>query len=92
MLVGLLAPLVGRRHPDRRHRARWVKHRTLLAFVIVCVAVIVRRRTSSATEAVPHTISPRWFRFSACCSTAIMMYKLGWDQLARLIIWLAIGM
>jgi APA family basic amino acid/polyamine antiporter len=65
---------------------------TLLAFVIVCMAVIVLRHTN------PN--QPRPFRtplvpLIPALGVAIniyMMINLGWVNWARLIIWLAIGL
>ena len=66
---------------------------TLLAFVIVCIAVMVLRHTNPRpAAAVPHAVGavgadPRRHRFNG-----YMMYKLGWVNWARLIIWLVIGL
>ena len=65
---------------------------TLLAFVIVCIAVILLRRTDPD--------QPRPFRTPLVPLVPIlgilfngyMMYRLGWINWARLIIWLAIGL
>ena len=71
---------------------------TLLAFIIVCIAVVILRRTNPE--------QPRPFRtpgiflgglvpivpFLGIAFNGYMMYKLGWVNWARLIIWLVIGL
>jgi len=91
MLVGLLAAVVGSVTPID-DIGKMVNIGTLLAFVIVCTAVIVLRYTDPA--------QPRPFRTPLVPLVPIlgilfngyMMYKLGWVNWARLIIWLGIGM
>jgi APA family basic amino acid/polyamine antiporter len=91
MLVGLLAAIVGSVTPID-DIGKMVNIGTLLAFVIVCIAVIVLRRTNPT--------QPRPFRTPLVPMVPIlgiifngyMMYKLGWVNWARLIIWLVIGM
>ena len=91
ILVGLLAAIVGSVTPID-DIGKMVNIGTLLAFVIVCVAIIVLRRTN------PN--QPRPFRTPLMPLVPIlgilfngyMMYKLGWVNWARLIIWLAIGL
>jgi APA family basic amino acid/polyamine antiporter len=65
---------------------------TLMAFVIVCAAVIVMRRT--------HPDLPRPFRtpwvpavpLLGIASNLLMMLYLGWENWLRLAVWLAIGL
>jgi APA family basic amino acid/polyamine antiporter len=91
MLVGLLAAVVGSVTPID-DIGKMVNIGTLLAFVIVCIAVIVLRRTNPT--------QPRPFRtplvpivpMLGIVFNGYMMYKLGWVNWARLIIWLVIGM
>ena len=91
ILVGLLAAIVGAITPID-DIGKMVNIGTLLAFVIVCIAIMVLRRTNPA--------QPRPFRTPLMPLTPIlgilfngyMMYKLGWINWARLIIWLAIGL
>ncbi len=91
ILVGLLAAIVGSITPID-DIGKMVNIGTLLAFVIVCVAIMVLRHTN------PN--QPRPFRTPLMPLVPIlgvlfngyMMYKLGWVNWARLIIWLAIGL
>jgi APA family basic amino acid/polyamine antiporter len=65
---------------------------TLLAFVIVCVAVLVLRR-SNPTQ--PRPFRTPWVPVVPILGVLFngyMMYKLGWLNWARLIIWLIIGL
>jgi len=91
ILVGFLAAIVGSVTPID-DIGKMVNIGTLLAFVIVCIAVMVLRRTDPA--------QPRPFRTPLMPLVPIlgigfngyMMYKLGWVNWARLIIWLGIGL
>ena len=65
---------------------------TLLAFVIVCIAVMALRRTNPGQ---PRPFRTPWVPFVPVMGiifNGYMMYKLGWVNWARLIIWLVIGM
>jgi APA family basic amino acid/polyamine antiporter len=89
--VGLLAAIVGSVIPID-DIGRMVNIGTLLAFVIVCIAVMVLRSTNPD--------QPRPFRTPLVPVVPVlgilfngyMMYKLGWINWARLIIWLIIGL
>jgi basic amino acid/polyamine antiporter, APA family len=89
--VGLLAAIVGSITPIE-DIGRMVNIGTLLAFVIVCIAVMVLRSTNPD--------QPRPFRTPFVPAVPIlgilfngyMMYKLGWVNWARLILWLVIGL
>ena len=89
--VGLLAAIVGSITPID-DIGKMVNIGTLLAFVIVCIAVMVLRSTNPD--------QPRPFRTPLVPVVPIlgilfngyMMYKLGWINWARLIIWLIIGL
>jgi APA family basic amino acid/polyamine antiporter len=91
ILVGLLAAIVGSLTPID-DIGKMVNIGTLLAFVIVCIAIIVLRRTDPAQ---PRPFRTPWVPLVPILGVLFngyMMYKLGWVNWARLIIWLAIGM
>jgi APA family basic amino acid/polyamine antiporter len=91
ILVGLLAALVGSTVPID-DIGKMVNIGTLLAFIIVCIAIMVLRRTNPS--------QPRPFRTPWVPAVPIlgivfngyMMYKLGALNWYRLIIWLVIGL
>lgn len=91
ILVGLLAAIVGSLTPID-DIGKMVNIGTLLAFVIVSIAVLVLRKSN------PH--QPRPFRTPwvplvpvlGIITNGYMMYKLGRINWARLIIWLVIGL
>ena len=65
---------------------------TLLAFVIVCIAVMMLRHTNPDQ---PRPFRTPWVPVVPVLGilfNGYMMYKLGWVNWARLFIWLAIGM
>ncbi|MDQ6663488.1 MAG: amino acid permease, partial [Acidobacteriota bacterium] len=91
ILVGLVAAIVGSLTPID-DIGKMVNIGTLLAFVIVCIAVIVLRRTDPAQ---PRPFRTPWVPFIPILGVIFngyMMYKLGWVNWARLIVWLGIGM
>ena len=91
MLVGLLAAIVGSLTPID-DIGKMVNIGTLLAFVIVCIAVMALRRTNPGQ---PRPFRTPWVPFVPVMGilfNGYMMYKLGWINWARLIIWLVIGM
>ncbi len=91
ILVGLLAAMVGSVTPID-DIGKMVNIGTLLAFVMVCAAVIMLRRTNPDQ---PRPFRTPWVPIVpilGICFNGYMMYKLGWVNWARLIIWLAIGM
>ncbi len=91
ILVGLLAAVVGSVTPID-DISKMVNIGTLLAFVIVCIAIMVLRKTNPD--------QPRPFRTPfmpvvpvlGVLFNGYMMYKLGMANWLRLIIWLAIGL
>jgi basic amino acid/polyamine antiporter, APA family len=91
ILVGVLAAIVGSVTPID-DIGKMVNIGTLLAFVIVCIAVMVLRNTNPS--------QPRPFRtplvplvpILGIAFNGYMMYKLGWVNWARLVIWLVIGL
>ncbi len=65
---------------------------TLLAFIIVCIAVMVLRKTNPGQ---PRPFRTPWVPVVPILGilfNGYMMYKLGWINWARLIIWLVIGL
>jgi basic amino acid/polyamine antiporter, APA family len=91
ILVGLLAAVVGSLVPID-DIGKMVNIGTLLAFVIVCIAVILLRRTDPNQ---PRPFRTPWVPVVPILGVIFngyMMYRLGWINWARLIIWLAIGL
>ncbi len=91
ILVGLVAAVVGSLTPID-DIGKMVNIGTLLAFVIVSIAVIVLRRTDPET---PRPFRTPWVPVVPILGVVFngyMMYKLGWINWARLIIWLVIGL
>jgi basic amino acid/polyamine antiporter, APA family len=91
ILVGSLAAIVGSITPID-DIGKMVNIGTLLAFIIVCIAVMVLRNTNPS--------QPRPFRtplvplvpLLGIVFNGYMMYELGWINWMRLIIWLIIGL
>jgi len=91
ILVGLLAATVGSVTPIDII-GNMVNIGTLFAFVIVCAAVLVLRRTNPDQ---PRPFRTPWVPLIPVLGISVngyMMYKLGWINWARLIIWLVIGL
>ena len=91
ILVGLLAAIVGSLTPID-DIGKMVNIGTLLAFVIVCIAVLVLRSTNPGQ---PRPFRTPWVPVIPILGIVVngyMMYKLGWINWARLIIWLVIGL
>lgn len=91
MLVGMLAAIVGSVTPID-DIGKMVNIGTLLAFVIVCIAVMALRQTNPEQ---PRPFRTPWVPFVPIMGilfNGYMMYKLGWINWARLIIWLVIGL
>src|SRR5437879_350044 len=91
ILVGLLAAIVGSLTPID-DIGKMVNIGTLLAFVIVCIAVLVLRRTNPGQ---PRPFRTPWVPLVPILGilfNGYMMYKLGWINWARLFIWLLIGL
>ena len=91
ILVGLLAAIVGSTVPID-DIGKMVNIGTLLAFIIVCIAVMVLRRTDPATNRPFRTPWVPFVPVMGILFNGYMMYKLGWINWARLIIWLVIGL
>src|SRR6202030_2774808 len=85
LAVGLLAAIVGSITPIDNIG-------TLLAFIIVCIAVMVLRRTNPGQ---PRPFRTPWVPLVPVLGilfNGYMMYKLGWINWLRLFIWLVIGL
>jgi len=91
ILVGLVAAVVGSLTPID-DIGKMVNIGTLLAFVIVCIAVLVLRRTNPSQPRPFHTPWVPLVPIMGIIANGFMMYKLCWVNWARLIIWLAIGL
>ncbi len=91
ILVGILAAVVGSLTPIE-DIGKMVNIGTLLAFVIVSTAILILRKTNPD--------APRPFRTPLVPVVPVlgiifngyMMYKLGWINWARLLVWLIIGL
>jgi len=91
MLVGLIAAIVGSVTPID-DIGKMVNIGTLLAFVIVCIAIMVLRHTNPSQ---PRPFRTPWVPVVPILGIGFngyMMYKLGWVNWARLIGWLVIGL
>jgi APA family basic amino acid/polyamine antiporter len=91
MLVGLLAAIVGSLTPIE-DIGKMVNIGTLLAFIIVCIAVLVLRKTNPGQARPFRTPWVPLLPILGIGFNGYMMYKLGWINWARLIIWLVIGL
>lgn len=91
MLVGLAAATVGSLTPID-DIGKMVNIGTLLAFVMVCIAVIVLRRTNPQQHRPFRTPFVPWVPILGIIFNGYMMYKLGWINWMRLIVWLIIGL
>jgi len=91
ILVGLLAAIVGSVTPID-DIGKMVNIGTLLAFVIVCIAVIVLRRTNPEQARPFRTPLVPFVPMLGIGFNGYMMYKLGWVNWARLIVWLILGL
>lgn len=91
ILVGLLAGIIGSITPIDKI-ANMVNIGTLLAFVIVCAAVIVLRHTNPGT---PRPFRTPWVPLVpilGVIANGYMMLNLGFWNWVRLIVWLVIGL
>jgi basic amino acid/polyamine antiporter, APA family len=91
ILVGLLAAIVGSITPIDQ-LGKMVNIGTLLAFVIVCVAVIVLRRTNPNQARPFRTPLVPLIPGLGILINVYMMINLGRINWLRLIVWLAIGL
>jgi APA family basic amino acid/polyamine antiporter len=91
ILVGLLAAMVGSVTPID-DIGKMVNIGTLLAFVMVCIAVMILRRTNPGQARPFRTPWVPFVPIMGIVFNGYMMYKLGWINWARLVIWLIIGL
>ena len=91
ILVGLLAAAVGSTVPID-DIGKMVNIGTLLAFVIVCIAIMVLRKKDPEQARPFRTPLVPFVPIMGIVFNGYMMYKLGWINWARLIIWLIIGL
>ena len=90
-LVGTLAGVVGALTPID-DIGKMVNIGTLLAFVSVCIAIMILRKTEPGRD---RPFRTPWVPLVPCLGilfNGYMMVRLGWLNWARLVIWLAIGM
>jgi APA family basic amino acid/polyamine antiporter len=91
ILVGLVAAVVGSVTPID-DIGKMVNIGTLLAFIIVCIAIVVLRSTNPAQARPFRTPWVPVVPLLGVLFNGYMMYKLGWLNWARLIVWLLIGL
>jgi APA family basic amino acid/polyamine antiporter len=91
ILVGILAAVVGSLTPID-DIGKMVNIGTLLAFIIVCAAVIVLRVSNPSQPRPFRTPLVPWIPLLGIVFNGYMMYKLGLVNWLRLIIWLVIGL
>ncbi len=91
ILVGSLAAVVGSVTPID-DIGKMVNIGTLLAFVIVCCAVMVLRKTNPGQHRPFRTPWVPMVPILGIVFNGYMMYKLGWINWMRLIVWLIIGL
>jgi APA family basic amino acid/polyamine antiporter len=89
--VGLLAAIVGSVTPID-DIGKMVNIGTLLAFVIVCIAVMVLRRTNPGQARPFRTPWVPLVPIMGILFNGYMMLKLGWPNWLRLVLWLVIGL
>lgn len=91
ILVGVLAAVIGSLTPID-DIGKMVNIGTLLAFIIVCIAVIVLRHTNPDHPRPFRTPLVPWLPILGIVMNAYMMYKLGYVNWIRLIAWLLVGL
>ncbi len=91
ILVGLIAAIVGSITPID-DIGKMVNIGTMLAFVIVCMAIMILRHTNPAQARLFRTPWVPFVPIMGILFNGYMMYKLGWVNWARLGIWLVIGL
>ena len=91
ILTGILVGLAGALFPLKL-LADLVNIGTLMAFVVVCAAVIVMRRTHPELHRPFHTPFMPWVPIGGILMNLAMMFSLGWENWLRLAVWLAVGL
>jgi APA family basic amino acid/polyamine antiporter len=91
ILVGALAAVVGSLTPID-DIAKMVNIGTLLAFIIVCIAVVVLRHINPEQARPFRTPAVPMVPILGVVFNGYMMYKLGWVNWVRLIVWLIVGL
>ncbi len=91
VLVGVMVAIVGATFP-LKVLADLVNIGTLMAFVIVCAAVLVMRRTNPRLERPFRTPWVPWVPLAGMAINLGMMLALGWENWLRLLVWLLIGL
>jgi APA family basic amino acid/polyamine antiporter len=91
ILTGILVATIGAIFPLKL-LADLVNIGTLMAFVIVCAAVIVMRRTNPDLPRPFRTPLVPWVPLAGMGMNLAMMFSLGWENWLRLFVWLLIGL
>jgi APA family basic amino acid/polyamine antiporter len=91
ILTGILVSLAGALFPLKL-LADLVNIGTLMAFVVVCAAVIVMRRSNPELRRPFRTPFMPWVPIGGILVNLAMMFSLGWENWLRLGVWLAIGL
>ena len=91
ILTGVLVALAGAIFPLKL-LADLVNIGTLMAFVIVCAAVMVMRRTNPGLHRPFRTPWMPWVPIGGMLVNFLMMLSLGWENWLRLAVWLLVGL
>jgi APA family basic amino acid/polyamine antiporter len=91
ILTGVLVALVAAIFPLKL-LADLVNIGTLMAFVIVCAAIIVMRRTNPDVPRPFRTPLVPWVPIAGMLMNGGMMFYLGWENWVRLGVWLVVGL
>jgi basic amino acid/polyamine antiporter, APA family len=91
ILTGVLVAIVAALFP-LKILADLVNIGTLMAFVIVCAAVMVMRRTNPDVARPFRTPWVPWLPILGMASNLTMMCYLGWENWVRLFVWLVVGL
>jgi APA family basic amino acid/polyamine antiporter len=91
ILTGILVGFAGALFPLKL-LADLVNIGTLMAFVVVCAAVMVMRRTNPDLPRPFRTPFMPWVPIGGILMNLALMLSLGWENWLRLAVWLAIGL